>query len=458
MVRKLVLRPSLGDLMSGVKVNGTQGIGRPFSNLVVQVPHTAPEGESVIPSMDVIQKMSELDGQLELADQALREAQADIAAAEAAIEANKTEADAKFESLENEIGNIEVGGGQYTISTSDPTPEDGVGKPADAVWEVRVDGEAVRRFVWVGTEWLPYKAGADFVAADKIAAAVGVFIDSMIENLSVTGVAKLKEATVNELWAKMAVVERLQVLEGIITKDMVATGAITGDKLTVDTAFISKLVAQNGWFGNVVAKNMTSSTIIGGMVQGAVVTTGAPGVANRTYMDTNGFTVYGGGKDLVKVGHGIPTGIAVNDPGTNDMIPLGEHAFGTKTWFTTATLARPGSAWSWNGWTTWDTTTFRSRTRRAVVWVSAADNDTASTTSGNYQWHVIVRAVDGSGNNLGQYETFYLGVAGGVRMGRLNISTDSQVTIQFFIRARWWSNNPNPPAPRPDIGFVLMPI
>lgn len=72
--------------------------------------------------------------------------------------------------------------------------------------------------------------------ANEVAAAVGVFIDAMMENLTVTGVAAITQATVDNLYARMAVVEKLQATQGIITKDMIATGAITTSKLMIGVA------------------------------------------------------------------------------------------------------------------------------------------------------------------------------------------------------------------------------
>lgn len=66
---------------------------------------------------------------------------------------------------------------------------------------------------------------------ETMAAAVGVFIDAMMQNLTVTGVANIHQVVADELYTKMAVVQKLQATESIVTKDMIATGAITSDKI-----------------------------------------------------------------------------------------------------------------------------------------------------------------------------------------------------------------------------------
>ncbi|WP_334153062.1 hypothetical protein, partial [Microbacterium sp.] len=79
----------------------------------------------------------------------------------------------------------------------------------------------------------------------------GVFIDAMMTNLSVTGVAAIKQVTTDALWAKLAVVDRLQVLTNIITRDMIATGAVTADKVTASQALIDKLITPELMAGKV---------------------------------------------------------------------------------------------------------------------------------------------------------------------------------------------------------------
>lgn len=57
-MKKMVLQPSIGGLFAGLQRTSLQGIGRGLSNLVVQTPHARGDGETPIPSMDVINKVS----------------------------------------------------------------------------------------------------------------------------------------------------------------------------------------------------------------------------------------------------------------------------------------------------------------------------------------------------------------------------------------------------------------
>ncbi|WP_125108015.1 hypothetical protein [Gulosibacter massiliensis] len=116
--------------------------------------------------------------------------------------------------------------------------------------EVRFSDPAVRSMT-DGNLLVDGSVKARHIVADEVAAAVGVFIDAMMTNLSVTGVAAIKQVTTDALWAKLAVVDRLQVLTSIITQDMIATGAVTADKITASQALIDKLITPDLMAGKV---------------------------------------------------------------------------------------------------------------------------------------------------------------------------------------------------------------
>ena len=150
------------------------------------------------------------------------------------------------------------------------------------MWEVRASGVALRRHALVSGTWTPIKAGTEFIGekaitraligdaamgtaqiadlsvtnakigdlnagkitagtidtarlnTQQVAAAVGVFIDAMMQHLTVAGIANINELVADELFAKLAVVDKLQALTSIITKDMIATGSVTTDKFAAN--------------------------------------------------------------------------------------------------------------------------------------------------------------------------------------------------------------------------------
>lgn len=174
---------------------------------------------------------------------------------------------------------------------------------------------------------------AEQIQANSVAAAVGKFIDGMIENLTVTGVAHLKEAVADAIYTKLAVVDKLQATDSIITRNMIASGAINASKITVDTGLVNKLTAQHVWAGDVTGKTMTASRISGGEIYGAIISTDTPG-NDRTYIDRNGLDIWRrDAGDILKIGHGVESGLQVK---INDVwVALNKFAFGAARWSTT---------------------------------------------------------------------------------------------------------------------------
>lgn len=114
---KYELRPELGRVLRGVHSAGVQGLGRPLSNLVVQVPHEAPEGESLIPSLKVAETLTQVNldlqqlninlGQL---DKDLEAAQATLAGVDAdvtAVENAMTEVEATMGTVQDTVSRVE---------------------------------------------------------------------------------------------------------------------------------------------------------------------------------------------------------------------------------------------------------------------------------------------------------------------------------------------------------------
>lgn len=93
---------------------------------------------------------------------------------------------------------------------------------------------------------------ARHIVAQDIAAETGKFIDTMMKNLTTTGVANINQLVADRLYSKMAVVDKLQALSGIVTKDMVATGAVTSEKIAANAISAAMVdVGQNArWDSN----------------------------------------------------------------------------------------------------------------------------------------------------------------------------------------------------------------
>lgn len=187
MVRKFTLQPDLVGLLNGAHRQARQGIARAGSALVVQEPHEAPEGESVIPSVDVVQVIEGVRERL---------AEMDIRIVDA---------------------------GQYLpVSTSAPTAADAA--PLGAIWrQVDAEGDVVAKWIMTADGWESFTGVV--ILAENVAASVGVFIDAMMENLTVTGAANINEAAIGELTTRIAEIIRINVEQLYVGRDIRFTPA-----------------------------------------------------------------------------------------------------------------------------------------------------------------------------------------------------------------------------------------
>lgn len=103
---KFELRPELGRVLRGVHSAGVQGLGRPLSNLVVQIPHEAPEGESLIPSLKVAETLTQVNLDLQQLNINLGQLDKDLDAANITLEGVNQELAAVDETLARVDGTL----------------------------------------------------------------------------------------------------------------------------------------------------------------------------------------------------------------------------------------------------------------------------------------------------------------------------------------------------------------
>lgn len=248
-MKHINLTPTLPEVLGSIARATTSSVGRASASLQVELADDAADGESIIPTEDVTERVSEVGQQILEAEAEIEAAVAAVEAAQAELAATKTVFESRFADQDAALA---LADGRYTVAEVDPDASDAVGKPVGAVWEVRAGGIVERRYILTGeASWTQVKAASGVLAVDEVAAAVGVFIDAMMNNLSVTGVANIKQVVTNELWAKLAVVDRLQALTEIITQDMIATGAVTADKVVASQALIDKLITPDLMAGKI---------------------------------------------------------------------------------------------------------------------------------------------------------------------------------------------------------------
>lgn len=96
-----------------------------------------------------------------------------------------------------------------------PTPDE---YPQGAIWQQTTYDLATDQTITLGRwvldasdEWVSIEEGAGVIHAETVSAAVGVFIDAMMENLTVVGAANISEAAVGELTVRIAAILELAV-------------------------------------------------------------------------------------------------------------------------------------------------------------------------------------------------------------------------------------------------------
>ncbi len=103
------------------------------------------------------------------------------------------------------------------VSTLAPSSEDD-GHPVGSIWrQVDESGTVVAKWVYTAEGWAPFTGAV--IQGETIAAAVGVFIDAMMESLTVTGAANITEAAIGELTARIASILTLNAEQVIIGRD-----------------------------------------------------------------------------------------------------------------------------------------------------------------------------------------------------------------------------------------------
>lgn len=177
------------------------------------------------------------------------------------------------------------------------------------------------------------KIAAGAVTAGKIAAgtvtatelaADSVVANSIAANSVTTDKIAANSVTANELAANA------------VTADKIYAGSITAVKIAADAIDATKLSA------NAITAKHT--------ITGALVRTAASG--SRTEMTNQGIRQLDStGKELVKIGYGIPTGMSLNSPITNIMTPLSSLVFGAQVFTAGPTAStNPGGPGVFGNW------------------------------------------------------------------------------------------------------------
>jgi hypothetical protein len=138
-----------------------------------------------------------------------------------------------------------------------------------------------------------------------------------------------------------------QIKANSITAVQIAAGTIEANNIKSGTLTTTQLAANSVLASNLAADAITAKHTI----TGATIRTAATGA--RTEMTTAGLRVVGAdGTDKVRLGFGLETGMAVQQPGTTNMIPLAPLVLGTKAWQENfgPSVVTGGESQGWGNW------------------------------------------------------------------------------------------------------------
>ena len=112
-----------------------------------------------------------------------------------------------------------------------------------------------------------------------------------------------------------------------IHPETIATGHLMANAVTADVADLGSLRAGIITANTISGEHIRGDAIDGKTITGATIRSAASGA--RTEMTSSGLRVVNSSdQDLVRLGHGIGTGMSVRDPNTGDLVPLAAHIFG----------------------------------------------------------------------------------------------------------------------------------
>lgn len=291
MVRKVVLRPTVAELLRGMQAQSLQGVGRPLTQFVVQMPHAAEDGESVIPSLDVAAEMTRLDGELAQSQQRVEAA---VQKVDETLAPDGEWAQAIEEAKKGSGSTVRAGQGQP------PEP----GKAQGDVWlETTGSGDIIAQWLWDGQQWTRHQVdGATLQNLSASAITSGTMPGSRIAAGTIYGEQLAAQSIVGGHIAARAI-GAAQIDVNAITAEKIAAGAVT-------------------------ARSLVAGAVDGQTITGATVRTGSG--PTRVEMDSqNGIRVLSNGQLVAQMDDSIPNGLALRSP-AGGLVPISSVVFGVQ--------------------------------------------------------------------------------------------------------------------------------
>ena len=282
------------------------------------------------------------------------------------------------------------------------------------------------------------KLAANSVNADKIAAnsvtagkvqAGAIGTDKLAANSVTTAKLKVTE----DMTVALLNAHRIQagdIVSGAVTTDKLAANSVNADKLAANSVNADKLTANSVTADKLAANSVTavkiaarsitadrikvgaltgdllSATAIDGKtITGALIRTSASDP--KTELTNQGLHVTDStGKDLIRIGYGIKTGLGILDESTGGIVEASSMIFGTVTShetndLTTNTVTVQPGQWAWTAWKDYNPfAKISTPTGRLVIIYTAAFTDAANQDFGWLHAHLNIREQNNTTSRL----------------------------------------------------------
>ena len=271
------------------------------------------------------------------------------------------------------------------------------------------------------------------LAADSVQARNIVSLAITTDKLAANSVTTAKLRVTEDLTVALLNAHRIQagdIVAGAVTTDKLAANAVNADKLAANSVNADKLTANSVTADKLAANSVTavkiaarsitadrikvgsltgdllSATAIDGKtITGALIRTSASDP--KTELTNQGLHVTdSAGKDLIRIGYGIKTGLGILDESTGGIVEASSMIFGTVTShetndLTTNTVTVQPGQWAWTAWKDYNPfAKISTPTGRLVIIYTAAFTDAANQDFGWLHAHLNIREQNNTTSRL----------------------------------------------------------
>ena len=271
------------------------------------------------------------------------------------------------------------------------------------------------------------------LAADSVQARNIVSLAITTDKLAANSVTTAKLRVTEDMTVALLNAHRIQagdIVAGAVTADKLAANSVNADKLAANSVNADKLTANSVTADKLAANSVTavkiaarsitadrikvgaltgdllSATAIDGKtITGALIRTSASDP--KTELTNQGLHVTDStGKDLIRIGYGIKTGLGILDESTGGIVEASSMIFGTVTShetndLTTNTVTVQPGQWAWTAWKDYNPfAKISTPTGRLVIIYTAAFTDATNQDFGWLHAHLNIREQNNTTSRL----------------------------------------------------------